>query len=49
MRADHLHGAFHGFGAAVAEEGSLQSADLRDALRERSLVLVVVEIGRVDQ
>ena len=49
VRADHLQRAFHGLGAGVGEEAALEPADLGQPLGQRSLVLVVVEVRRVDQ
>ena len=49
VRPDHLQRAFHGFGAAVGKEGTLEAAGLGQLLGERSLVFVVVKIRRVDQ
>ena len=48
MRADDLERAFDGLGAGVAEEHAIESAGLGDALRERPLILVIVEVGAVD-
>src|SRR3979411_2628728 len=49
MRAHHLESAFHGLRTGVAEKSSLQSADLGTLVRQRSLVLVIVEIRAMDQ
>ena len=49
VRADHLERAFHGLRAGVGEEGALEAARLGQALRQRTLVLVIVKIGAVDQ
>ena len=46
--AHHFQSAFHGFGARVGEKGALQTADLREALGQRALVLVVIQVGAVD-
>ena len=49
VRAGHFQRAFHGLGAGVAEEGALQAAGFGQTLGERSLISVVIEIGRVKQ
>ena len=49
VRPDHLQRAFHGLGSGVAEEGALETADLGQALGQRSLVLVVEVVRGVDE
>ena len=40
--------AFHGFRARVGEKGPLQTADLRQSLGQRALVLVVIQVRTMD-
>ena len=44
-----LQSAFPGFGSAVAEECLVEPGDLRQPLRQFRLILVVEEIGNVNQ
>ena len=47
--ANHLQSALHRLRAGIAEKYALHPADFRDALRQRSLILVVVKIRGVEQ
>ena len=49
MRMHHLQRTLDGFRAGVGEEAALEPAHLAEALGELALILVVVEVGRVDQ
>ena len=46
---DDLEGAFHGFGAGVAEEGALEAAHGREAFGKPALVFVIVKVGGVHE
>jgi hypothetical protein len=46
--ANDFERALHGLGAGVAEEDAIQAGDAGDALRQGTLVLVVIEVGAVD-
>ena len=45
----HLERAFDGLRAGVGEEGALEAADFDEAFGQRALILVVVEVGGMDQ
>ncbi len=47
VRADDLERAFHGLGSRIAEEHAVEAGGLGDAFRQRTLVLVIVKIGRM--
>ena len=49
VRVHHLERAFHRLGPRIGEEAALQSAHLRQPLGQRTLILVIVEIRRMDQ
>jgi len=48
VRADDLQRAFDGLGAGVAKEHAIEAAGLGYSLRERPLILVIVQIRAVD-
>src|ERR1022692_1928738 len=49
MGVHHFEAAFHRLGPRIGEEATLQSAHLRQPPGQRALILVVVEIGGMDQ
>ena len=49
MRPHHLERAFDRFRAGIAEKRSLQAAQLGQLFSQRALILVIVEIGAMDE
>ena len=49
VRADHLQRTLHRLGSRVAEKRALQPADLGQPFRQRSLELVIVKVGAVNE
>ena len=49
MAVHHLDRALHRLRARIGKEGALETADFRQALGQRPLILVVVKVGSVDQ
>ena len=49
MGVNHLQRAFHRFCTGIAEETPIKTADFREPFSQAALILVIVEIGRVQQ